>query len=345
MNKTSTGKINGGYPLHTFEQLEEKYKEYISETSDLEKIKEAYLFVCEKHKGQFRKSGEPYYHHLLEVAYILASLRTGPATIISGLLHDVVEDTDVKIEEIEKRWGEEVAKIVDALTKIQRLKLSRIESEDFEAEDHRKIFIGMAKDIRVIIIKLADRLHNMRTLDSLSPERQIALSKETSQVFVPIAHRLGLDNIKCELADLCLKYLEPERYIAIQTALTLIDKGITYSMSYRHAKNSNGFPLCMDCSSFVTYCLNAAGYNVPAGAYTGTYLSNKNFTAIDRSNLKPGDVGLMNSSSSGNGANHIGMYLGTDSNGKEIWIECSGSGIIYGKNPNQWNVFRTYNGY
>lgn len=139
--------------------------------------------------------------------------------------------------------------------------------------------------------------------------------------------------------------LEPERYIAIQTALTLIDKGITYSMSYRHAKNSNGFPLCMDCSSFVTYCLNAAGYNVPAGAYTGTYLSNKNFTAIDRSNLKPGDVGLMNSSSSGNGANHIGMYLGTDSNGKEIWIECSGSGIIYGKNPNQWNVFRTYNGY
>lgn len=230
MNKTSSIKINGGYPLHTFEQLEEKYKEYITEPQDLKKIKEAYDFIIEKHKGQFRKSGEPYYHHLLEVAYILASLRTGPATIISGLLHDVVEDTDVTIEEIEKRWGEEVAKIVDALTKIQRLKLSKIESEDFEAEDHRKIFIGMAKDIRVIIIKLADRLHNMRTLDSLSPERQIALSKETSQVFVPIAHRLGLDNIKCELADLCLKYLEPERYKEIVSLLSQKEKKLRRSL-------------------------------------------------------------------------------------------------------------------
>ena len=101
MNKTSSIKINGGYPLHTFEQLEEKYKEYITEPQDLKKIKEAYDFIIEKHKGQFRKSGEPYYHHLLEVAYILASLRTGPATIISGLLHDVVEDTDYTLHDIE----------------------------------------------------------------------------------------------------------------------------------------------------------------------------------------------------------------------------------------------------
>ena len=223
--------VNGGYPFHTFEQLEERYKEYISNESDLNKIREAYDFVLFKHKDQYRKSGEPYYHHLLEVAYILASLQAGPATIIAGLLHDVVEDTDVTIEEIKEKWGEEVAKLVDSLTKIQRLKLSKIESNDFEAEDHRKIFIGMAKDIRVIIIKLADRLHNMRTLGSLAPDRQIALSKETSEVFVPIAHRLGLDNIKCELADICLKYLQPKRYDEIVKLLSQKEKVLKKSLN------------------------------------------------------------------------------------------------------------------
>ena len=223
--------INGGYPLHTFEQFEEKYREYIFDKGDIANIHKAYDFILEKHKGQVRKSGEPYYHHLLEVGYILASLRAGPTTIIAGLLHDVVEDTDVKIEEIEKMWGGDVAKLVDALTKIQRLKLSRIESVDFEAEDHRKIFIGMAKDIRVIIIKLADRLHNMRTLGALSRDRQIALSKETNDVFVPIAHRLGLDNIKCELADLCLLYLEPDKYHEIVSLLSQKEKRLKKSLS------------------------------------------------------------------------------------------------------------------
>ena len=223
--------INGGYPLHTFEQLKEVYQNYITDESDRAKIEKAYSFILEKHKGQVRKSGEPYYHHLIEVAYILANLQAGPSTIIAGLLHDVVEDTDVKIEEIEEKWGRDVAKLVDSLTKIQRLKLSKIESEDFEAEDHRKIFIGMAKDIRVIIIKLADRLHNMRTLDSLSPERQISLSKETKEVFVPIAHRLGLDNIKCELADLCLKHLEPEKFNEIVTLLSKKEKSAKKSLA------------------------------------------------------------------------------------------------------------------
>ena len=231
MSKEVKSLINGGYPLHTFEQLEERYKEYISNEDDLKKIKEAYDFIILKHQGQLRKSGEPYYHHLLEVAYILASLQAGPATIMAGLLHDVVEDTDVQIEEIEERWGEEVAKLVDALTKIQRLKLSKIDSDDFEAEDHRKIFIGMAKDIRVIIIKLADRLHNMRTLSALSPERQIALSKETNDVFVPIAHRLGLDAIKCELADICLKYLQPKRYDEIVKLLSQKEKTLKKSLN------------------------------------------------------------------------------------------------------------------
>ena len=145
--------VNGGYPLHTFQEVEDVYMLYISSPTDRKRIVEAYDFIMEKHKGQTRRSGEPYYHHLVEVAYILANLQCGPNTIIAGLLHDVVEDTDVTIDEIKKKWGEEVSKIVDALTKIQRLKLSKITSEEFEAEDHRKIFIGMAKDIRVIIIK------------------------------------------------------------------------------------------------------------------------------------------------------------------------------------------------
>lgn len=224
-------KINGGYPLHTFEQLKELYSAYIKNQNDLNNIEKAYQFILEKHCGQTRKSGEPYYHHLIEVAYILAGLQAGPATIIAGLLHDVVEDTDVKVEDIKEIWGEEVSALVDALTKIQRLKLSKIENRDFEAEDHRKIFIGMARDIRVIIIKLADRLHNLRTLSSLSPERQIALSKETMDVFVPIASRLGLDQIKCELADLALKYIEPEKYKEIEGLLSAKARGMKKSLS------------------------------------------------------------------------------------------------------------------
>ena len=222
--------INGGYPIHTFQDVEEIYMLYISSKSDRDDIKRAYEFIIEKHKGQVRKSGEPYYHHLIEVAYIVASLQCGPATIIASLLHDVVEDTDTTVEEIEKMFGSEVSKIVNSLTKIQRLKLSKITSEEFEAEDHRKIFIGMAKDIRVIIIKLADRLHNLRTLAALSRERQLAMCKETNEVFVPIAHRLGLDTIKTEMEDLCLKYLEPEKFEEVKKLLTKKEKVMVKSL-------------------------------------------------------------------------------------------------------------------
>ncbi|MCQ2814759.1 MAG: bifunctional (p)ppGpp synthetase/guanosine-3',5'-bis(diphosphate) 3'-pyrophosphohydrolase [Bacilli bacterium] len=220
MNNDKKIQINGGYPLHTFDDVKNIYEQYIKNDDDRKAIEQAYAFVIEKHQGQLRKSGEPYYHHLIEVAYILAEYQHGPNTIIAGLLHDVVEDTNVTIEEIQKKWGSDVAKLVDALTKIQRLKLSKITSEEFEAEDHRKIFLGMAKDIRVILVKLADRLHNMRTLAVLSPERQQALSKETMEVFLPIASRLGLDHIKSELGELCLKYLEPQRYQEIKKLLT-----------------------------------------------------------------------------------------------------------------------------
>ncbi|HAS55928.1 MAG TPA: (p)ppGpp synthetase [Firmicutes bacterium] len=215
--KTSQNQLkpNGGYPMHTFDDLKALYYTYITNPKDRQMIENAYQFALKKHEGQFRKSGEPYIHHPIEVAYILASLQSGPATIASGLLHDVVEDTDATIEDIEKLFGEDVAKIVDSLTKIQRMKLSKMTAEDFEAEDHRKIFLGMARDVRVIIVKLADRLHNLRTLDSLSSERQKALAKETIEVFTPIAHRLGIYSVQSEMEDLSLKYLEPEKYKSI----------------------------------------------------------------------------------------------------------------------------------
>ena len=222
--------VNGGYPLHTFQEVEDIYMLYISSLEDRQRIKDAYDFIMLKHDGQFRKSGEPYYHHLIEVAYILASLQCGPNTIIAGLLHDVVEDTDVTVAEIKKKWGEEVSKIVDALTKIQRLKLSRITSEEFEAEDHRKIFLGMAKDIRVILITLADRLHNLRTLGALAPDRQHAIAKETMEVFVPIAERLGLDIIKSEMEDICISYLEPEKCKEIKKLLSKKTKVLQKSL-------------------------------------------------------------------------------------------------------------------
>lgn len=203
---------NGGYKMHTFEEVKEVYLSYISDEKSKKLIEDAYAFVCKKHAGIYRKSGEPYVHHLIEVAYIIATLQGGPVTIASGLLHDVVEDTDTTIEDINKLFGPECAKIVDALTKIQRLKLSHRTEVEFEAEDRRKIFLGMAKDIRVIIIKLADRLHNMRTIQALKPERQQALAKETLDVFAPIAHRLGIYRIESELEDLSLKILEPDKY-------------------------------------------------------------------------------------------------------------------------------------
>lgn len=222
--------VNGGYPLHTFQEVEDIYVLYISSLEDRQRIKDAFAFIMDKHQNQYRKSGEPYYHHLIEVAYILASLQCGPNTIIAGLLHDVVEDTEVTVDEIRKKWGDEVSKIVDALTKIQRLKLSKITSEEFEAEDHRKIFLGMAKDIRVILIKLADRLHNLRTLAALTKDRQLAISKETMEVFVPIAERLGLDIIKSEMEDICISYLEPEKYQEIKKLLSKKTKVLQKSL-------------------------------------------------------------------------------------------------------------------
>ena len=211
MTVTSTDYKNTKLKLHTFEEVQERFYAYIHQPDSRKLVNDAYEFAKKKHEGQFRRSGEPYIHHLIEVCYILTELNCGPTTLAAGLLHDVVEDTDVTLDDL-KVFGDDVCMIVDSLTKIQRMKLSHREEEEFIAEDHRKIFLGMAKDVRVILIKLADRLHNMRTLDSLPPHRQLALSKETLEVFAPIAHRLGINTIKSELEDLSLKYLEPEKF-------------------------------------------------------------------------------------------------------------------------------------
>ena len=154
-------------------------------------------------------------------------------------------------------------------------------------------------------------------------------------------------NVLNEIMETWPEDMTEERIIAIQTALSLLDKGIGYSMEQRHAKDENGNPRYMDCSSFVTYCLRSAGLNIDPGAYTGTYLrSDTGFVTIDRSSLMPGDVGLINGSSGGNGANHIGMFLGKDSNGNEVWIECTGSkAITVSVGNGSWSVFRRYNGF
>ena len=218
-NESNTILQNGGYHMHTFSDVKEIYFAYIHDEKDRKMIENAYNFVKKKHDGIFRKSGEPYLQHLIEVAYIVASLQGGPTTIAAAFLHDVVEDTDTSIEDIKRMFGEDCARIVDALTKIQRLKLSHRTEEEFAAEDHKKIFLGMAKDVRVIIIKLADRLHNMRTVKALRPERQHALAKETLEVFAPIAHRLGIYRIESELEDLSLEIEKPAEYKMIATEL------------------------------------------------------------------------------------------------------------------------------
>ncbi len=180
---------------------------YIKNTESLELIKKAYDYIMEKHDGQKRKSGEPYTNHLLWVAYILATLQTGPLTICAGLLHDVMEDCDVSREEMVSLFGEEITTLVEGVTKINKIHFK--DQIEAYAENHRKIYIAMAKDIRVILIKFADRLHNMRTLEFMKPDSQKRISRETLDVYVPIAHRLGISDIKTELEDLSISYLDP----------------------------------------------------------------------------------------------------------------------------------------
>ncbi|MBE5805409.1 MAG: bifunctional (p)ppGpp synthetase/guanosine-3',5'-bis(diphosphate) 3'-pyrophosphohydrolase [Clostridiales bacterium] len=193
----------------TIEDVLDKMKKN-NRKNDLKIIRRAYEFAKAKHGEQLRKSGEPYIIHPLQVAYILAGLELDEATICAALLHDVAEDTEVTIQDIAKEFSPEIAEMVDGVTKLSNLKYTSVEEQ--QVENYRKMFLAMGKDIRVILIKLADRLHNMKTLKFLKRDRQIAIAKETSDLYAPLANRLGMYSLKWELEDLSFKYLNPDEY-------------------------------------------------------------------------------------------------------------------------------------
>jgi guanosine-3',5'-bis(diphosphate) 3'-pyrophosphohydrolase len=211
-SSTSTEQATGVADPVGIERLIEKISKYLSE-EDVEMVRRAYVMAEEAHRGQTRSSGEPYIVHPVAVAEILADLELDAVTLSAALLHDVVEDTHVTDEELVAKFGPEVATLVDGVTKLERIKFNS--KEEAQAENLRKMFMAMAKDIRVILIKLADRLHNMRTLKHQPMEKQVKTATETLEIYAPLAHRLGISTIKWELEDLALRYLNPQQYYRI----------------------------------------------------------------------------------------------------------------------------------
>src|SRR5690349_4013312 len=181
---------------------------------DLEIIRRAYEFSLQHHEGQSRASGEPYLVHPLEVALVLAEMKLDSTAIAAGLLHDAVEDTDVTNKQIVEKFGDSVAHIVDGVTKIAKINLAS--REERQAENVRKMVLAMTDDIRVVLIKLADRLHNMRTLEHLPPDRQLHIAQETLDIYAPLAHRLGMGKVRGELEDLAFQYVDPIGYQQIK---------------------------------------------------------------------------------------------------------------------------------
>ena len=195
---------------NAYNKLTDRIAMYIHDENDIEQIRKAYEYADKAHKTQIRATGEPYIIHPLAVAYILAELEMNAEGIIAALLHDVVEDTEYTIDDIKILFGKEVAFLVDGVTKLSQFHYKN--KEDQQTENFRKMFLAMAQDIRVVIIKLADRLHNMRTLGVFRKEKQERISRETMEIYAPLAHRLGIYNIKWELEDLCFHYLHPDEY-------------------------------------------------------------------------------------------------------------------------------------
>src|ERR1700758_2928269 len=196
-----------------FEDLLEKVQAY-NPDADVELLRKAYVFSAFEHRAQVRRSGEPYLIHPLAVADFLAGMERGVVAIASGLLHDVVEDTLTTIERIRELFGPEVAHVVEGVTKISAIRFSS--SEERQAENFRKMLLAMVDDIRVILVKLADRLHNMRTLNHLDEERRIPIAQETRDIYAPIANRLGMSKLKNELEELAFRYLEPQAYESLR---------------------------------------------------------------------------------------------------------------------------------
>src|SRR6202008_934104 len=181
-------------------------------------VRRAFDIAAERHRDQFRSSGDPYVTHLLEVAHILADMRLDATTLAAALLHDVIEDTEFPISRIDERFGGEVAHLVEGVTKIGRLNMMAPEAR--QAENVRKMLLAMVNDVRVVLVKLADRLHNMRTLEFLEPAKQQRIARETMDIYAPIAHRLGMGVIRNELEDLSFRYLEPDAYFSLQKQVT-----------------------------------------------------------------------------------------------------------------------------
>lgn len=192
-----------------YTRLVDKIKEY-NPNCDFTMIEKAYNVAKTAHSGQQRVSGDPYIIHPLQVAFILAELELDCTSIVAGILHDTVEDTTCTVEEVREKFGEDVALLVDGVTKLGKIPYTT--KEELQAENLRKMFLAMAKDIRVIMIKLADRLHNMRTLKYMTPEKQLEKANETLEIYAPLAHRLGISKIKWELEDICLRYTDPKGY-------------------------------------------------------------------------------------------------------------------------------------